>query len=940
MYDLTVLLLVPDMDERPLARSLQAVSRLMTDSGLSVDCLVVELLQPGTDVTLLRRQPIEALPAVLRRALEREDFGYLVQYDSTDPAALRRAVRSARGHHVCVMRAGDEPGFRVGGDQRLKERRHDLLLGLPGTGGAALQAHRALADAARSHRAIPSLAALASYYDGALVVRRDLLDDALGEVGDRCATAYMGCVNQVLVETLLRSSGRIAFTEQWAVFPATAHAVAHRRCVVGPMLPAVMALRGTRRGGFEPATETLIDGLLARWMALGQPGAAHSAIAPKTEVARCLEGELTAATDRLLRWCYAQVRRLWDTDGSRPLPSPPALPQVVVDGPSPLVSLVSSAFRGQRLVHGFMANLVGQQGFDQCELLVVSPEANLVQDLVCEHFALSLHQVRALPLDQDPGIYGCWNLALSQARGRYASNANLDDRRDLHHVSALVEALESTGADVASSGLAITHDLQRLMAFDGDLSNTPRVAGKVWFCENAVPLEHKSLTDFFVFDKDGAMQQCNNFPHCMPVWRTDLHQRFGHFDEARHGTYADFAFWLAVASGGGRFVHLPRPLGLYFIDPQSHNRRNADLITWQAVVQPHLPPGVRIRPSEHVAQAAAAPRSAPTDKPRDGRVRLNFGQELAQTFGTHRSGWSYAMQAFEPFHDPTAPVLCDPFIEKHFVWGAHPGEGGAGPVKPRSTPWIGFVHVPPHVPRWFQYEQSNQQIFSRESWARSLPHCRGLFTLTEYHRQHLLQLLQPDFPISVVYHPTEFPPQQFDLDRFKANPHKRLVQIGWWLRKLTAIDQVRAQGLHPTLLGGADWMKNMLAHAERRYHALTQPSHVETLDFLPNDAYDELLTENLVFIDFYDTSANNAVIECIARGTPIVVCRHAAVEEYLGRDYPLFYDSVDRIGSLVNDEGRLRAAVAHLNRPDIRGRLTLERFTQDFLASEVIRHAT
>ena len=31
-------------------------------------------------------------------------------------------------------------------------------------------------------------------------------------------------------------------------------------------------------------------------------------------------------------------------------------------------------------------------------------------------------------------------------------------------------------------------------------------------------------------------------------------------------------------------------------------------------------------------------------------------------------------------------------------------------------------------------------------------------------------------------------------------------------------------------------------------------------------------------------TANNAVIECIARGTPILVCRHPSVEEYLGAD--------------------------------------------------------
>lgn len=936
MYDLTVLLLVPTMDEAPLSRSLHAITRLMNDSDLRVDCLVIEALKPGTDVTLIRQQPLPMLPAVLRRALRRENFGYTVQYGATDIAALRRAVRSARGRYVALVRAGDEPGFRLTADRRLKDD-VDLLLGVPATHGGALTAHQALSGAASRHRALPSLAALSTAYDGALLVRRDFLDDRLGEVGFKAEPAYMGLLNQVLTEGLLRQSGRVAFTEQWAVFPSPAHAQQHLKAVVLVVLPGVQQQRRHRRGHFEAGTELLIDRLVERWSRLFVARDRVLPVPPGDERARCLAGELTRATEAQLRWCRDQVVALWGADPA-PTQAVHRIQRAPAPAPSgsstPVVSLVSSAFRGQALMHGFLSNLVRQTAFERQELLVVSPEPNLVQDLVAEHFAASLPGIRALPLDHDPGIYACWNLALGQARGRYASNANLDDRRDLTHVAALAEALDATGADVASSGMAITHDLAELKAFDGDLSHTPAVAGRVWFCENPVPMEFKTLSDFFVFDKHGELQQCMNFAHCMPLWRTDLHQRFGWFDEQRHGTYADFAYWLGVASGGGRFVHLPRPLGLYYIDPASHNRRNADQITWESVVQPYLPPGTRLKTPAHVAQVSREPAPrAPGSSP-----MLDFGTQLSDVYGKHRAGWTYALQAFEPFHDASAAVYCDTFIEKHFIWGSQPGEGGSGPPAPRTRPWVGFLHVPPGVPRWFQFEQSNEQIFSKAAWKRSLPHCRGLFVLTEHHRRALLETLRPDFPISVLHHPTEFPEARFELDRYLANPHKRLVQVGWWLRKLSAIDRLRVPGLHPTLLGSQDWPKNLLIHAERRYHGLIQPSGAEALDFLPNDAYDQLLTENLVFIDFYDTSANNAVIECIARGTPIVVCRHPAVEEYLGKDYPLFYEDYAEIGPMVTDTGRLRATTDHLARPELRQRLTLTHFAKAFAESEVMRH--
>ena len=267
------------------------------------------------------------------------------------------------------------------------------------------------------------------------------------------------------------------------------------------------------------------------------------------------------------------------------------------------------------------------------------------------------------------------------------------------------------------------------------------------------------------------------------------------------------------------------------------------------------------------------------------------------------------------------------------------GEGGGGPVRPHVQPWIGFIHVPPLVPAWFQSEQSNQRVFTRKPWRTSLKHCRGLFTLSEYHRRYLEQTLRPNFPISALRHPAEFPEVGFDMDRYRNNPRKRLVQVGWWLRRLYAISKVKAPLHTPTLLGSTDWSKNLVAYAERRIHRLTDAISVDVIDFLENEAYDDLLSENLVFIDLYDTSANNTVIESIARGTPIVVCRHPAVEEYLGSDYPLLFDELDQVPKLLMDASRIEAAHQMLKQDEIRRPLRIGYFADAFARSDVVQHA-
>ena len=76
---------------------------------------------------------------------------------------------------------------------------------------------------------------------------------------------------------------------------------------------------------------------------------------------------------------------------------------------------------------------------------------------------------------------------------------------------------------------------------------------------------------------------------------------------------------------------------------------------------------------------------------------------------------------------------------------------------------------------------------------------------------------------------------------------------------------------------------------------------VKFIDHLDNNDYDVLLSQNIVFLDLYDTSANNAVIECIARGTPLLINRHPATIEYLGEKYPFYFDSLKEANEKLNN---------------------------------------
>ena len=161
--------------------------------------------------------------------------------------------------------------------------------------------------------------------------------------------------------------------------------------------------------------------------------------------------------------------------------------------------------------------------------------------------------------------------------------------------------------------------------------------------------------------------------------------------------------------------------------------------------------------------------------------------------------------------------------------------------------------------------------------------------------------------------PTPRPSVRFSFDAFQNNPQPRIVQIGTWLRKLHAIHDLPVTMLKPSVLHQHKPYIADLFKAERSALGLAiDTRHVETLPFLDNDSYDELLRANIVFLDLYGASANNAIVECMVRATPVLVNPLPAVKEYLGPDYPLYFASRTQAARMAEDPGRIRAAHDYL----------------------------
>ena len=106
---------------------------------------------------------------------------------------------------------------------------------------------------------------------------------------------------------------------------------------------------------------------------------------------------------------------------------------------------------------------------------------------------------------------------------------------------------------------------------------------------------------------------------------------------------------------------------------------------------------------------------------------------------------------------------------------------------------------------------------------------------------------------------------------------------------------------------------------------VTKINNIGFIEFLENDDYDNLLSENIVYINLVDASAVNTILECIVRATPIIVNKHPAVVELLGETYPLYfiskhddYNGINlEINNMLKTDKLIRRAHYYLKRQNL-----------------------
>lgn len=295
---------------------------------------------------------------------------------------------------------------------------------------------------------------------------------------------------------------------------------------------------------------------------------------------------------------------------------------------------------------------------------------------------------------------------------------------------------------------------------------------------------------------------------------------------------------------------------------------------------------------------------------------------LEESYGQHRYSNNAILNELREQSEPSQDLLFVWWAEKMFLSPQYEE------VVDRlcSTEWFGVMHVPLLTPNWAMYSQNNlAKLYFMDRWRQALKKCRGIVTLSQHMAQQL-RALYPSLNVFSVKHPIPASSVSFDFEAFRADP--KLLLVGAWLRDFNGFFDLETPWRKKLIIN--HYAEGFLQQCYNKYRPgmLNDVKSIEHVNFLENEAYDALVRSSVLYLNLHETSANNAVCECISYSVPFVTKRHPAVVEYCGADYPLFVDEDN--ASLRLSMEQVRDAHLYLKeREELRDALSMPSFIRD-----------
>lgn len=213
-----------------------------------------------------------------------------------------------------------------------------------------------------------------------------------------------------------------------------------------------------------------------------------------------------------------------------------------------LVSAVVSVYNSERFIRGCIEDLENQTIADKLEIIIVDSCSPQNERAVIEEMQRQYDNIKYIRTEKRETVYEAWNRGIRASSGKYITNANTDDRHRKDALEKMLNCLENNPDKVLAYADSLVTKIENEL-FD--------------FCTVSDRLQWPD------FNKEMLLNYCFIGPQ--PMWRKNLHEEIGFFDE-KYETAADYEFWLRAARKYD-FIHIKEFLGLYWLNENTVSRK-------------------------------------------------------------------------------------------------------------------------------------------------------------------------------------------------------------------------------------------------------------------------------------------------------------------------------------------------------------------------------
>lgn len=238
--------------------------------------------------------------------------------------------------------------------------------------------------------------------------------------------------------------------------------------------------------------------------------------------------------------------------------------------------------------------------------------------------------------------------------------------------------------------------------------------------------------------------------------------------------------------------------------------------------------------------------------------------------------------------------------------------------------WAGFLHSPITHPEEYPVKYSQRlmpvsKLVGDEYFKEKLDSCKAIFVFTEQVQKFILKNTKFS-KVFALKHPSAFHGTKRRWERAE-----KVIHIGQQMRRYHSFANLKTE-IKKVLIKPFSCEEDLVEM--RRY---TDQDDIEFVEQMDEHQYVETMCNSVVFLDLYDVAACNTIIECISLSVPILVNRLEGCFEYLGKDYPMYYDDLHDATNKISDKQLMMRTSEYLKKMN-KDHLSVDFFIKDLIS--------